>query len=106
MTQQPTRPVDKSVEGWFLFKAGVPLVAAGIGPAVLYAVLAVSSGLQEFWVGPPLMVGGALIGLIGIRSRVREIRSPDAPNTKHYWLLFLGWALVVAGLVVPGYLLA
>jgi hypothetical protein len=105
---QPETPraVDKSVEGWFLFKAGVPLIASGIGPAVLYAWLAASSELDEYWIGTASMLAGAVLGIVGIVRRVREIRSPDVPNPRHYWLLFLSWALVVAGLLVPPYLSA
>jgi hypothetical protein len=97
----------KQVEWWLLLRSAFPLVLAGLGVAGLYTFLATSSeGVEEFWIGVPLGVAGSLCALIGYRGRLREIRDPGEPNARHYPWLFIGWVLVVAGLLVPPYALA
>lgn len=97
----------KGLEWWQLLRSAVPLIAAGLGGAALYAVLASSEdGPREFWFGPPLMLAGACCAVLGYRGRLREIRRPGESTARHYPWLFLGWALVVAGLLIPPYALA
>ncbi|MDR7251921.1 hypothetical protein J2X46_000897 [Nocardioides sp. BE266] len=102
-------PVDRTVkrlERAQLLRSAVPLIAAGLGVAGLYAYLAASSGLGAFWIGPPLALAGSALATIGYRGRLREIRSPSPSTGRHYPWLFLGWVCVVAGALVPPYALA
>lgn len=96
----------KQLEWWPLVKAGSGIVLAGLGGLMLWILLIDSDSPREMWVGPPLSLAGLVLGGLGLRRRLREIRSPDLPNTRHYWLLLVGWLLVVLGLVLPWYLLA
>lgn len=104
-----TSPVDhpvKSLERWQLLCSAVPLIAAGLGVAGLYAFFATSSDRGEFWIGVPLGLVGSLLAAIGYRGRLRELRSPSPSTGRHYPWLFLGWVGVVAGLLIPPYALA
>lgn len=96
----------KSAERRLLLRSVLPLIALGITGSVLYGVLATTSELREFWWGPPFMLGGAVVGFVGFRRRLAELRTPEDPNTRHFPWLFLGAALVLAGLLVPPYALA
>ncbi|MBD3917132.1 hypothetical protein [Nocardioides hwasunensis] len=96
----------KQIESNLLFRSVVPLVASGLGAAGLYAYLAASSGLAVFWLGVPLGLMGSACAVVGYRGRLREIRSPDPSTGRHYPWLFLGWAFVMAGLLIPPYALA
>lgn len=102
-------PVDRTVkrmERAQLLRSAVPLIAAGVGVAGLYAYLAASSGRAAFWIGPPLALAGSAFAAVGYRGRLREIRSPAPSTGRHYSWLFLGWLCVVAGALVPPYALA
>jgi hypothetical protein len=102
-------PVDRTVKQLELdqlLRSAVPLIAAGLGIAGLYASLASSSGLTAFWIGPPLALAGSAFAAIGYRGRLREIRSPVPSTGRHYPWLFLGWACVAAGALIPPYALA
>ena len=104
--QQLNRTV-KRLEWWQLLRSALPLIAAGVGGAVLYAFFAAGAdGVRAFWIGPPLMLAGSACAILGYRGRLREIRSPDEPTARHYPWLFIGWALVVAGFLIPPYALA
>lgn len=96
----------KSVEWFQLVRAGIPMLAGGLGVAGLYLVLGLSSDVKTFLVGPPVALAGAAVGFVGIRQRFREIRSTTTASTRGYGLIFLGYALIVAGMLVPLYLLA
>ncbi|CAM3672652.1 hypothetical protein [Nocardioides zeicaulis] len=102
-------PLDltvKRLEGAQLLRSAVPLIAAGLGVAGLDTCFALSSDLPEFWVGVPLGLLGSASAAFGYRGRLREIRSARPSTGRHYPWLFLGWACVVAGLLVPPYALA
>jgi hypothetical protein len=97
----------KQLEWWQLLRSAVPLVGAGLGAAGMNASFAVvGEGVGVFWIGVPLAVAGSVCAVIGYRGRLHEIRKPGEPNAKHYPWLFIGWLLVVAGLLVPPYMLA
>lgn len=109
MTGRQPSPVDRTVkqlEWWQLLRSAVPLIAAGLGVAGLYTFFALSSDVPQFWIGVPLGLLGSACALLGYRGRLREIRSPQESTGRHYPWLFLGWVLVVAGLLVPPYALA
>jgi hypothetical protein len=102
-------PLDRTVkrlESQQLLRSAVPLIAAGLGVAGLYASFATSSDVPEFWIGVPLALAGSAFAAIGYRGRLREIRNPVPSTGRHYPWLFLGWVCVVAGLLVPPYALA
>ena len=102
-------PVDRTVKQLELdqlLRSALPLIAAGLGIAGLYAYLASSSDLAAFWIGPPLALLGSILAVIGYRGRLREIRSPAPSTGRHYPWLFLGWACVVAGALIPPYVYA
>lgn len=105
-TASPLDRTVKSLESAQLLRSAVPLIAAGLGAAGLYANLAASSGLDEFWIGVPLCLIGSTFAAYGYRGRLREIRSPRPSTGRHYPWLFLGWACVIAGLLIPPYALA
>jgi len=44
----------------------------------------------RFWVGSGLAFAGAVLAVIGYVGRLREVRQPGDPTTRHYPLLFLG----------------
>ena len=96
----------KQLEWWQLLQSALPLIGAGLGACAINTYAAVSSGLVEFWVGVPLALLGAVCAAIGYRGRLREISSTRPSTGRHYPWLFLGWALVLAGLLVPPYSLA
>ncbi len=101
--------MDRAVKGMEhrqLLRSAVPLIAAGLGVAGLYACLAASSGVTEFWIGVPLGLLGAAFASVGYLGRLREIRSPRPSTGRHYPWLFLGWACIIGGLLVPPYVLA
>lgn len=107
MTEERLNHTVKRLEWWQLLRSAVPLIAAGLGGAVLYAFLAGGEdGLDAFWVGPPFMLAGSACAVIGYRGRLREISSPAESTARHYPWLFIGWALVVAGLMIPPYALS
>lgn len=91
----------KQVEWWQLLRSAVPLIAIGIGIGWLYAVL--GADVRRFWVGSALAFSGAVLALIGYLGRLRELRRPGEPNTRHYPLIFLAWVLVLAGAIIPPY---
>lgn len=96
----------KRMERWQLLRAALPLVCLSASIPVLYAVLALTSDLDEPLYGVPLLLGGLLCAVLGYRRRLRELRAPGEPTTHGYGLLFLGWALTAVGAVLPWYLLA
>lgn len=99
-------PLDRTVrqlEWWHLLRSAVPLIAAGIGVAGLYAYLASTFDAAIYWLGMPLGLAGSGCAAIGYRGRLREIRSTRASTGRHYPWLFIGWALVAAGLLIPLY---
>lgn len=96
----------KTLERVRLLYTAMPLIAAGLGVAVLYAWLAASSGLPQFWFGPGLAGPGAALLASGYAGRLREFRSRTEPTSRHYPLLLVGGVLVVAGALVPPYALA
>lgn len=91
----------KQMESWQLLRSAVPLIAIGIGIGWLYAVLGADARL--FWLGSGLAFTGAVLGMVGYAGRLREIRRPGDPTTRHYPLLFLAWVLVLAGAIIPPY---
>ena len=92
------------LEWWSLLRSALPLIAAGIGVAIMYAGMATGEGaMREFWIGPPLALAGSLCALIGYVGRLREIRRSGEPNTRYYPWLFVGWVLVAAGALIPPY---
>lgn len=105
-TASPLDQTVKRLESWQLLRSAVPLIAAGLGVAGLYAYFATSSDLPEFWIGVPLGLVGSALAAVGYRGRLREIRSPVPSTGRHYPWLFLGWVCVIAGLLVPPYALA
>ena len=105
-TATPLDRTVKSLESAQLLRSALPLIGAGLGVAGLYTSLALSSGLDQFWIGAVLGPIGSLLAVIGYRGRLREIRSPVPSTGRHYPWLFLGWLCVVAGLLVPPYALA
>ena len=105
-TATPLDHAVKGIERNQLLRSAVPLIAAGLGVAGLYTSLAMSSGLDQFWIGPPLALLGSVLAAIGYRGRLREIRSPVPSTGRHYPWLFLGWVCVVAGLLIPPYAMA
>jgi hypothetical protein len=99
-------PVDRTVKQLELnqlLRSALPLIAAGLGVAGLYTSLAMTSDLAAFWIGPPLALAGSVFAVIGYRGRLGEIRSPVPSTGRHYPWLFLGWACVVAGALIPPY---
>lgn len=91
----------KQMEGWQLLRSAVPLIAIGIGIGWMYAV--VGADLRRYWWGSGLAFTGAALALVGYLGRLREIRKPGDPNTRHYPLIFLAWVLVLAGAIIPPY---
>jgi uncharacterized membrane protein YidH (DUF202 family) len=103
------RSIDQAVkhaESRQLLRSAVPLIAAGVGVAGLYASFAMTSDLAVFWIGAPLGLFGSALAAIGYWRRLEEIRSPRPSTGRHYAWLFAGWACVVAGLLIPPYVLA
>lgn len=102
-------PLDRSIkdlERAQLLRSAVPLIASGLGVAGLYTYFAASSGLDAFWIGPPLALAGSAFATIGYLGRLRETRSPSPSTGRHYPWLFLGWVCVVAGALIPPYAFA
>jgi uncharacterized membrane protein YidH (DUF202 family) len=102
-------PFDRTVKQLELnqlLRSALPLIAAGLGLAGLYTSFAMTSDLAAFWIGPPLALGGSVFAAIGYRGRLREIRSREPSTGRHYPWLFLGWACVVAGALIPPYVYA
>jgi uncharacterized membrane protein YidH (DUF202 family) len=102
-------PVDRTVKQLELnqlLRSALPLIAAGLGLAGLYTSFAMTTDLAGFWIGPPLALAGSVFAAIGYRGRLREIRSPVPSTGRHYPWLFLGWACVVAGALIPPYVYA
>ena len=58
------------------------------------------------WRGVPLGLLGSALAAVGYWRRLEEIRSPRPSTGRHYAWLFAGWACVVAGLLIPPYVLA
>jgi uncharacterized membrane protein YidH (DUF202 family) len=96
----------KSVEWFQLVRAGFPMLAAGLGVAGLYLFLGLTSDVRTILLGPPIALLGTVVGLVGLRRRFRELRSTTTASTLGYGLVFLGYALVVMGMLVPLHLLA
>lgn len=95
------------LEWWSLLRSALPLIAAGIGVAIMYSSLARGEGgMREFWIGPPLALAGSLCAVVGYAGRLREIRKSGEPNTRYYPWLFVGWVLVAAGALIPPYSVA
>jgi uncharacterized membrane protein YidH (DUF202 family) len=97
-------PLDRAVkqaEWRQLLRSAVPLIAIGVGIGWLYAVIGVDS--RRFWVGSGLAFAGAALALVGCARRLREVRRPGEPTTRHYPLILLAWVLVLAGAVIPPY---
>jgi uncharacterized membrane protein YidH (DUF202 family) len=97
-------PLDRAVkqaEWRQLLRSAVPLIAIGVGIGWLYAVIGADS--RRFWVGSGLAFTGAALALVGYAGRLREIRRPGEPTTRHYPLILLAWVLVLAGAVIPPY---
>jgi hypothetical protein len=84
----------------------VPLIAAGVGVAGLWASFALTSDLTVFWIGVPLGLLGSTLAAIGYRRRLEEMRSTRPSTGRPYGWLFLGWACVLAGLLISPYALA
>ncbi len=99
--EEPLNRTVKQIEWWQLLRSAVPLIAIGLGIGWLYAVIGVDS--RRFWVGSGLAVAGSVLALIGYVGRLREIRGPGEPTTRHYPLIFLAWVLVLAGAIIPPY---
>lgn len=91
----------KQMEWWQLLRSAVPLIAIGIGIGSLYLYFGATS--SRYWVGSGLTYAGAVMALIGYVGRLRELRKPGDPNTKHYPLIFSAWVLVLAGAIIPPY---
>jgi uncharacterized membrane protein YidH (DUF202 family) len=106
MTEQPLDRMAKELESRQLLRSAVPLIAAGVGVAGLYASFAATSDLAVFWIGVPLGLLGSALAAVGYWRRLEEIRSPRPSTGRHYAWLFAGWACVVAGLLIPPYALA
>lgn len=110
--QQPTTQDDeikdwsnlKLVEWFPLVRASTGLVALSLGIGWLYGSLAWSSDLDVLWMSPPLALVAAVLGVVGGVRRLREIRSPDLPNTRHYWMLVLGGVLLAVAALAPWYI--
>ena len=105
--ESPT-PLDRTVKGLEsaqLLRSAVPLIAAGIGVSWMYTSVALDDA-PRFWIGVPLALVGTACAIIGYLGRLREIRSPRPSTGRHYPWLFIGWALVLAGLLIPPYSLA
>jgi hypothetical protein len=49
---------------------------------------------------------GSALAVVGYWRRLEEIRSPCPSTGRHYAWLFAGWACVVAGLLIPPYVLS
>ncbi|MFC6285785.1 hypothetical protein ACFP3Q_01015 [Nocardioides sp. GCM10027113] len=97
----------KQLEWWALLRVAFPLVFVGLGGAGLYGAFAWGpDGVKVFWLGVPLGLAGSVCAFLGYRGRLREISEPGAPTARHYPWLFIGWALVVAGLLIPPYSVA
>ena len=95
----------KQLEWWALLRGALPLCFAGFGAAGFYAWIAATGddAVSSFWIGVPLALAGSLCAIVGYAGRLREIRSPGEPTARHYPWLFIGWVLVVAGLLIPPY---
>ncbi|WP_125036663.1 hypothetical protein [Nocardioides sp. LS1] len=108
MTPEQDEAINRTVKRleWLaLLRGALPLCFVGFGVAGLYAWIA-STGddaVQTFWIGVPLGIIGSILAIVGYRGRLREIRRPGDPNTRHYPWLFIGWVVVVAGLLIPPY---
>jgi uncharacterized membrane protein YidH (DUF202 family) len=96
----------KHAESRQLLRSAVPVMAAGVGVAGLYASFAATGDLVVFWIGVPLGLLGSALAAVGYRRRLEEIRSPRPSTGRHYAWLFAGWACVAAGLLIPPYVLA
>ena len=96
----------KLIEWFPLVRASTGLVALSLGIGWLYGWLAWTSDLDVLWMSPPLALVAAALGVVGGVRRLREIRSPDLPNTRHYWMLVLGGVLLGVAAMAPWYILA
>lgn len=96
----------KRVEWWPLVRGTVPLIAVSASLSVVYLVLGLTSDQEQVLYGVPLLAAGLVCAVAGFRRRLREMRTSEDPNTRGYGLIFLGWALTVAGLLLPWYLVA
>ena len=106
MTERSIDQTVKHAESRQLLRSAVPLIAAGVGVAGLYASFAATSDLVVFWIGVPLGLLGSALAAVGYWRRLEEIRSPRPSTGRHYVWLFTGWACVVAGLLIPPYVLS
>lgn len=92
----------KQLEFWQLLRGAFPLCFVGFGVAGLYGWVGfLDEHTRVFLVGVPLALAGSVSAIVGYVGRLREIRRPGEPTTQHYPWLFIGWALVVAGLFIP-----
>jgi hypothetical protein len=91
----------KQMEWWQLLRSAFPLIAIGLGVGGLYLYFGTISA--RYWVGSGLALAGAVLASIGYTGRLREIRQPGDPTTRHYQLIFLAWVLVLAGAIIPPY---
>lgn len=101
--------VDRAVEDaslGVLLRAVVPLIAVSASLAVVYLVLGLASSQEQTLYGVPLLLGGLVCAVVGLRRRLAERRAPGTPTTHGFGLIFLGWTLTVVGLLLPWYLVA
>ena len=106
MTERSIDQAVKRAESRQLLRSAVPLIAAGVGVAGLYASFAATSDLAVFWISVALGLLGSALAAIGYWRRLKEIRSPYPSTGRHYAWLFAGWTCVIAGLLIPPYALS
>jgi hypothetical protein len=99
-------PIKQRYEWFPLLRATSGLIGIGGGASWLWTWMALTSDVTLLWMSPPMIITGTGLALVGTWRRFRELRSPDVPNTRHYWLLLVGWALIFGGMVTPFYLVA
>lgn len=109
----PVEPPDaalnravKRMSLWTLLRGIVPLIAVSASLAGIYLVMGLTSSQEQTLYGVPLLLGGLVCAVVGLRRRLADHRTADDPTTHGFGLVFLGWALTVVGMLLPWYLVA
>ena len=109
----PVGPADaalnravKRMSLWALLRGIVPLIAVSASLAGIYLAMGLGTEQEQTLYGVPLLLGGLVCAVLGLRRRLADYRTADDPTTHGFGLVFLGWALTVVGMLLPWYLVA
>ena len=104
MAEEQLNRTVRRMAWWPLLRGVVPLIAVAAAISCIYVWLGLTTDVHEVFYGVPLLLAGLVCALIGLRTRYRDLHGTGDPHTRGYGSVFLGWGLVVVGLVLPWYL--